>query len=172
MGHSQLVLDESNKQADIETVKLSDTSDNEAENESMLKKLLGNDEKEAAKEEFVDKTEQKNEEPSGSDMNIVELEESSSEDDIQEVKKASKSEKSTLITVDGLNITIPGCVEVSNVKVAHTPNVEKEAVIQGTDDKTSAEKPKPKFSLEIFSLDSDEEDSGGAERNGPEKCFE
>ncbi|CAH0761854.1 unnamed protein product [Diatraea saccharalis] len=160
--------------SEIETVKLSDTSDNEVEGDNVILRTMlqkpqaplvtSNSEREEKNKSPIKKLEITK--TSNNIMNFVDLEESSSEDDIQESNK-EKSEPaaeevtpvdtSTLVTepktptktkrMARINTSEISIRTVSNAEAATLPQI-----------KPVEETPTPKFGLEVFSLDSDEED--------------
>ncbi|KAL0858787.1 hypothetical protein ABMA27_011256 [Loxostege sticticalis] len=185
------------KQAVTDIVKLSDASNKEAASASMLKKLLTTDEQKdkTTTSETKSSTSKLGFTQPSNILSIVDLEGSSSEDDIQEITKDTPKESGTLLTIDGYKITIPSSVDVSTVPVDKPPEVagektggsdeKTEETPAKTDSKPPEDKSKPKFSLEIFNLDSDEEDNATApakeqkelpaaepdKARGPNKCI-
>ncbi|XP_053622146.1 histone-lysine N-methyltransferase eggless isoform X2 [Plodia interpunctella] len=114
--------------ADVETVSVKET---EAATNSILKELLMNQDVPVAKTTMSE--------------TVVELECSSSEDDIQEVSKPKECEVSTDVKKDDTKSTAQHDVKAE----AETKNTE--------DEKVKTEQCKPDANVEVFNLDSDED---------------
>ncbi|RVE54413.1 hypothetical protein evm_000898 [Chilo suppressalis] len=198
IGETETVIDkapEEKEAMDIETVKLSDTSDNEVEADcSLLRSML----REQAKDEdpLPSTSEKTKKEPSEktkptakrlfitktseSVINFVDLEESSSEDDVQEVDKtqpdlAPTAEPSTSTDIQG---ALTAASEPKTpTKVKRTPRINtSEISIRTVSSSEAAAQPQikpveepstPKFGLEVFNLDSDDEDTKSADETPP-----
>ncbi|CAH0404469.1 unnamed protein product [Chilo suppressalis] len=198
IGETETVIDkapEEKEAMDIETVKLSDTSDNEVEADcSLLRSML----REQAKDEdpLPSTSEKTKKEPSEktkptakrlfitktseSVINFVDLEESSSEDDVQEVDKtqpdsAPTAEPSTSTDIQGA--LTAGSEPKTPTKVKRTPRINtSEISIRTVSSSEAAAQPQikpveepstPKFGLEVFNLDSDDEDTKSADETPP-----
>ncbi|XP_047038698.1 histone-lysine N-methyltransferase SETDB1-A isoform X2 [Helicoverpa zea] len=209
--------EENADQMDIETVKLSDTSDNEGEGQTARGQIEAETDKVSEEKQATQspskqspskmkKLEITTQEPS-SVVNYVDLEESS-EDEIQEVEKQPEQtatiDKPTTPETDSVtNVNIPSEIEImctsGSGSTSEIVTKEKEVVISGVpkpppqktarlntsevsiktasnteplvipetkiiDASQTTSQAQPKGGLEIFSLDSDDEDSSAKEK--------